>query len=98
MATRRMLTDEELDAYIDELNDRESAGIQIDRSITIISVHGRLANVRWLEDLGAKKQKSGKFYEYEIELPSDNQQTTDVIRQLQRAEGVWFDESPKVRS
>lgn len=96
--TRRPMTDEELDAYIDELNEREAAQSHVDMSVTIISVHGRIGNVRWLEtEYSATKQRSGKYFEYEVSMPVGDSRTFDLIRRLQDAQengaGIWFETS-----
>lgn len=94
--TKRPMTDEELDAYIDALNEREAAQSHVDTSVTIISVHGRIGNVRWLEtEFHATKQRNGKYFEYEVSMPADDSRTFDLIRRLQDAQesgsGIWFE-------
>lgn len=80
------MSDDELDSMIDE-------------STLIITVHGRIGNVRWLEQEGAAKRPSGKYYEYHLELPADAQKTTDLLRRLSEEEesgaGIWTTTGPK---
>jgi hypothetical protein len=103
------MTDEELDAYIDELNEREAAQVKIDESILVIQVRGRIGNVRWLEsEFGAKKQRYSQrrynsyveYTEYVVEMPAESQRTTDLFRRLQSEQessaSIWFETGPKV--
>jgi hypothetical protein len=106
---KRPMTDEELDAYIDELNEREAAQIKIDESILVIEVRGRIGNVRWLEtEFGARKQRYSQrrynnyveYTEYVVEMPAEDQRTTSLLRRLQSEQedgaGIWFETGPKV--
>jgi hypothetical protein len=71
----------------------------IDESIRVISVHGKIGNVHWLEtEYGATKQpvlvRNRTYQQYIVEVLAEK--AFDLIRRLQSAEGIWFDEQPKV--